>query len=129
MNFKLDENLDPRIGLLLAEGGHDVETVISEGMSGRSDDELYAVCRRECRTLVTLDLDFANPLRFPPEGMMGIVVLRPAMASLPLIRLTAEGALSHIKSGRSRGQLWIVEPGRIRVHDSKRPPGNAEDEV
>jgi hypothetical protein len=129
VNFKLDENLDPRIGLVFAEGGHDVETAVSEGMSGSSDDELYNVCCRERRTLITLDLDFANPLRFPPEGTAGIIVLRPPVPSLPLIRTTIGGALAHIKSGQVDGRLWIVEPGRIRVHDSRSPYDEAGEEA
>jgi predicted nuclease of predicted toxin-antitoxin system len=117
MRFKLDENLDPRLASLLSEGGHDVETVLSEGMSGKSDETIYAMCQEERRTLLTLDLDFSNPLRFPPGSTEGIVVIRPPLPLLPLIRATLRGALAQIKSGHVRGQLWIVEPGRIRVHD------------
>jgi hypothetical protein len=35
---------------LLVEGGHDVETVLSEGLSGRSDEVVYQVCLQEART-------------------------------------------------------------------------------
>ena len=50
MRFKLDENLDLRLAPLLVEGGHDVETVLSEGLSGRSDEAVYQVCLQEART-------------------------------------------------------------------------------
>jgi hypothetical protein len=40
------------------------------------DEELIEKCRRERRGLVSLDLDFANPLRFQPSQYYGIAVLR-----------------------------------------------------
>jgi hypothetical protein len=57
-------------------------------MQAASDAALIAACTAEARCLVTLDLDFANPLRFPPAGYAGIVV----------------------------GKLWIIEPGRVREY-------------
>jgi predicted nuclease of predicted toxin-antitoxin system len=117
MRFKLDENLDPRLASWLSEGGHNVETVLGEGLSGRNDEAIYAACRSERRTLITLDLDFSNPFRFPPGSTEGIIVLRPSLPLLPLIRATLRGSLAHITSGRVQGRLWIVELGRIREHD------------
>ena len=61
MRFKLDENFDLRLVPMVAEGGHDVDTVQGEGLSGSQDDAVYQVCRRTGRALITLDLDFANP--------------------------------------------------------------------
>jgi predicted nuclease of predicted toxin-antitoxin system len=43
-----------------------VETVHSQRLSGALDAEVIAICRREQRCLVTLDLDFGNPLLFKP---------------------------------------------------------------
>ena len=66
MRVKLDENLDARLASVVTARGHDVETVATEGLSGQEDDAVFDVCRREERTLITLDLDFSNPFRFPP---------------------------------------------------------------
>lgn len=116
MRFKLDENLDPRLASLLAEGGHDVQTVLSEGLSGETDEVIYRVCLQERRTLVTLDLDFSNPLRFPPGKTQGIVVIRPHRPTLPQVRAVLNNVIGPLKSGQVTGRLWIVEPGRIREH-------------
>jgi len=62
--FKLDENLPAQMMQPVAEAGHEVATVSGEGISGCEGQALYEVCREEQRTLVTLDMDFANPLRF-----------------------------------------------------------------
>lgn len=117
MKFKLDENFDHRLSALVAEGGHEVDTVQAEGLSGRPDSTIYDACRADGRILVTLDLDFSNPIRFPPEPTEGIIVVRPPRPTLPLTRVTLARALPALKSVALRGKLWIAEPGRIRVYD------------
>ena len=122
MRFKLDENFDVRLVPLLAQGGHDVDTVRDERLSGSPDETIYETCRRTARTLITLDLDFASPFRFPPEGTEGIVVIRPPRAVLPAIKATLESVLAELTSKPLTGVLWIVEPGRIRVYDPHDEP-------
>jgi predicted nuclease of predicted toxin-antitoxin system len=117
VRFKLDENLDPRLSALVREDGHDVETVLSEGLSGSNDEVVYDVCLQEARVLITLDLDFSNPFRFPPGVSDGIVVVRPTRPTIPRIRAILAAALPSLKQQALRGKLWIVEPGRIRFYD------------
>ena len=117
MRFKLDENLDVRLVPLIARGGHDVKTVQEEGISGCGDQRLYDQCVAEERTLITLDLGFSNPFRFPPEPTAGIVIVRRLRPVLRLIRAALERALDEVKSGAVKGNLWIVEPSRIRVYE------------
>ena len=86
MKFKLDENLDARFASILVDTGHECDSVRAEGLGGKSDDELFTICAAEGRVLVTLDLDFADPLRFPPGKTAGIIVLRPHRNTRALIR-------------------------------------------
>jgi predicted nuclease of predicted toxin-antitoxin system len=118
MKLKLDENFDARLVPELLNEGFDADTVVAEGLAGSPDETVYETCKAAGRTLVTLDLDFSNPLRFPPKDSAGIVVVRPPRAVLSSIRATLWSAIPQLKSGAVTGKLWIVEAGRIREHDS-----------
>jgi hypothetical protein len=63
-----------------------------------------------------LDLDFTNPLRFPPAGTEGIVVVRTSRPLLRLIEDAIRAAMPRLRGGSVRGRLWIVEQGRIREY-------------
>ena len=117
MKLKLDENFDVRLVSLITEMGHEADTVLSESLSGSEDEVIYDVCQKEGRILVTLDLDFSNPVRFPPEPTEGIVVLRPPRPILSVVQAMFASVLSSLSTGTLKGCLWIVEPGRIRVYD------------
>lgn len=117
MRFKFDENL----GLLgkadLVAAGHEVSTVAEQQMQSALDGELIRVCRDEDRCLVTLDMDFASPLQYPPENYCGIVVLRfPGRISAAAIDHLIRTMTKALREEDVVGKLWIVEPGRIRVH-------------
>ena len=118
MKFKLDENLGSRTAGLIAEAGHDVETVAQENLSGTNDGRLLQVCIAEGRCLISLDLDFADVLRFPPRNTPGIAVLRlPRVASLSLLTGLVRGLLAALQTASITGRLWVVEAGRIRVYE------------
>ena len=116
MKLKLDENLGTRGRNLLEADGHDVCTVAIQALTSASDEELAKRYAEEGRALVTLDLDFANPFRFPPEKHSGIAVLRgPARLTpedLDDLMMTLTLAL---RNQDLTGNLWIVEKGRIRL--------------
>lgn len=117
MKFKLDENFGVRTRGLFLAGGFDVETVAEEGLSGGADETIFAACSREGRCLITLDLDFCDIVRFPPQSGAGVVVIRASQnPTLALLERLVTDFLLFIAQRPEVGRLlWIVEPGRIRV--------------
>jgi hypothetical protein len=117
---KLDGNLGDLGRDVLTAQGHDVSTVAAQQMSGNPDNALYEVCRSEGRVLVTLDRDFGEVLRFPPEDTGGIAILdcrgRLSRGTI-LARIRELAALLEVE--KISGRLWIVEPGRVRVHEKR----------
>ena len=105
MKFKLDENLGSRTAGLIAGSGHDVQTVAQERLSGTSDARLFETCIAERRCLISLDLDFADVLRFPPHDTPGIAVLRlPRTASPSLLTYLVRSLLAALQTASIAGQ-------------------------
>ena len=103
---------------MLARAGWDVATVVGQRLTSSTDRALAAVCRDEHRCLVTLDLDFANTLQFPPRASSGIAVLRlPSPIASAHIDLALELLVRTLGSGTLDGKLWIIEVDRIREHE------------
>jgi predicted nuclease of predicted toxin-antitoxin system len=116
VKLKLDENLAERHRIRLESANHDVTTVVQEGFRGASDVDLFELCKSEQRAVVTLDLDFSNVLAFPPEGTAGVIVLRGRDALLGTIDRLIESLAQALETNDPTGTLWIVEPGRLRIH-------------
>jgi len=117
MKIKLDENIGRRGVELLKLAGHDVMTVRERSLQGARNEELFKICADEGRVLITLDHDFGQVLRFRPERSAGIVVLEPGGRVTPQSLLhRPRDFLALVQEQSPIGALWIVEPGRIRVH-------------
>lgn len=119
MRFKVDQNLHDEIAELFRARGHDAATVYEQGLDGKSDLVIAEVCKDEQRAVVTLDLDFADELVFPPAEYHGLIVLRLEVQSRPRALKAVSQVFDLLDKEPLDGCLWIVEEFRIRV---RRPP-------
>jgi predicted nuclease of predicted toxin-antitoxin system len=117
MLVKLDENLGERARQLFMAAEHQVATFGEQGLAGAEVPAVIEACSSEGRCLVTLDLDFSNPFRFPPDHFSGIAVLRlprrPAPSDVDGTLRTLIAALALVSI---TGKLWIVERHRVRKY-------------
>ena len=77
------------------------------------DKAIAAAVRSEERCLVTFDLDFANPRRYPPSEHAGIVVLRLRTPTSRL-QINRLAAFFSAQSDQVAGKLWILDETRAR---------------
>ncbi|OYT19486.1 MAG: hypothetical protein CCU26_11150 [Nitrospira sp. UW-LDO-01] len=116
MRFKLDENLPPDASTLLSNSGHDALTIWDQGLQGRPDAKIAEVCQEEQRTLITLDLDFADIRAYPPNQYSGLIVMRLSSQSRTHVLRVLQGLLPILKRETIEGRLWIVGDSAVRIH-------------
>jgi predicted nuclease of predicted toxin-antitoxin system len=73
--FFVDESLGPEVTAFLREKGLNVKDVFEEGLSGRSDEDVFAYAWRTQRVLLSQDRDFLDDQRFPENRNPGVIVL------------------------------------------------------
>ncbi|HJU17405.1 MAG TPA: DUF5615 family PIN-like protein [Stellaceae bacterium] len=91
--------------------------VHDQELGGAPDEQVFEVSVREGRTLVTLDRDLGQVLRFPPGSSAGMIVIYPGsrMSHRGLLQRTRK-LLALLETHSPDRALWIVEPGRVRIH-------------
>jgi predicted nuclease of predicted toxin-antitoxin system len=71
----IDESLGREVAIYLRSRGYSAVFTSDVGLSGRSDDEIFAYAWRHKRMLWTHDRDFLDDSRFPEHRNPGVVVL------------------------------------------------------
>jgi predicted nuclease of predicted toxin-antitoxin system len=115
VKVKLDENVTTAAEALLAQHGHDVDTVADEGLTGGADSAVIAACRSGERMLVTFDVGFGDIRAYRPGSHNGIVLLRladqrPDITLDVLRRFLLEHVLEELA-----GALIVVSDDRVRI--------------
>jgi predicted nuclease of predicted toxin-antitoxin system len=117
LKFKVDENLPIDVAQLLHEAGHDVFTVLHQGLGGAKDSVIADICQTERRALLTLDVHFADIRTYTPAKYAGLVVLRLQRHDKSHIVQVMRRVLKLAESETLENKLWIVDERRIRVRE------------
>jgi predicted nuclease of predicted toxin-antitoxin system len=114
LKLKIDENLPAECAVLLHNAGYEADTVADERLAGAEDAVIASRSRSDERVLVTLDLDFSNVRAYPPAEHAGIIVLRPHRQDKRTVLALIDRLVLSLSNRTPAGELWIVEPDRIR---------------
>jgi predicted nuclease of predicted toxin-antitoxin system len=115
MKVKLDENIPVRLVGELEALGHEVDTVASEGLTGKPDARVWDAAQDEGRFLITQDPDFSDLRRFKPGTHCGILLvrLREPGAGLLLARIREIVRDEGLES--FRGAFAVLPDRKLRV--------------
>jgi predicted nuclease of predicted toxin-antitoxin system len=120
MRIKLDENIATSAAVRLAALGHDVHTVIEEGLVGRVDSEVWMAAQTEERFLITQDLDFSDERRFAAGSHAGVLLVRLPGVEQWRISDYLAAWLSTPDAGTWERCFVVATPNKVRV---RRPLG------
>jgi predicted nuclease of predicted toxin-antitoxin system len=112
---KLDENIPVSAGELLRSAGHDVDSVVDEGLAGATDSNVLAEATARDRLVITLDRGFADARVHPPGSHAGIIVLRVEDQSPPAIVREIEELLTAVELDNVSGCVSVFRAGAIRL--------------
>jgi len=76
VRIKLDENLPLRLVRILAQLGHETDTIPQEGLAGQDDAHVWQAAQSAGRFFITQDLDFSDVRRFAPGTHQGLLLVR-----------------------------------------------------
>lgn len=119
MRIKIDENLSPVLANWLRRAEHDAVTAIDQHLSGASDSELANICRKEKRAILTLDTDFQDIRRYPPDQFCGIIVLRLHHQGIKHTLAAVERLLGKLGKRSLEGKLCVVSESAVRLEPSQ----------
>lgn len=115
MRFLVDESIQQRVAVLLAEVGHDAVHLSDLDLLGATDEQVLASASESGRTLITADTDFGGLLSVAGSSGPSVLLLRRPGRHAPQ---RADAILSAVESARlhiEAGALVVVEPHQLRI--------------
>ena len=119
MKIKLDENLPARLIRLLAELGHDIDTVPQEGLTGRPDNDIWTAAQAAERFFITQDLDFSDIRRFAPGTHYGLLLVRLRAPGRDALARRVQGVFQTELVETWKRAFVVVTDHKLRVRRPK----------
>ena len=124
MKIKLDENMPTRLTGSLAGLGHDVDTVLQEGFTGRADHVIWEAAQKAGRFLITQDLHFADIRVLARERHAGVLLVRLREPGRKAIVKCVQSLFEKEDVERWSGLLVILTERKLRI-TRRHPQGSA----
>jgi predicted nuclease of predicted toxin-antitoxin system len=119
LTVKLDENLGESHARLVRESGYECDRVTDQGLSGASDDEVWARVVVEGRFFITLDLGFSDVRQYPPGTHPGVLLLRPIDGTRDSAAAVLRKVLERHDLHDLVGCLAVADVGQTRIRRPK----------
>ncbi len=114
MKLKLDEGLSYRLKPVLEAFGHDVDTIIDEGLRAEEDAVIAETASRNDHMLFTLDRGLGDVRQYAPGDHPGIVVFRPRSAGPGTVNRFVEDFVRSQKLDELSGCVVIADDSGCR---------------
>ena len=95
--------------------GHDVETVLEEGLGGQGDETVWQAAQSEARFLITQDLDFSDMRQFAPGTHHGILLVRLSDLEQPRIAEFLDAWFSMGQVDSWAGAFVVASSRKVRA--------------
>ncbi|MBC7815144.1 MAG: DUF5615 family PIN-like protein [Burkholderiales bacterium] len=115
MSILLDNCVPRRYLRLLHEWGFNAHLSNVYIPEDADDKDVIALAVQRDAALLTVDMDFANILEYPPASHQGIIVLRYQTEEEADLDAALNTTLADLYRDELRQSLVIVSPGRYRV--------------
>ena len=114
MRFLVDMPLSPVLAEWLRAEGHEAVHAADVGLGQAPDKEIIAQARKDNRTIVTADLDYARFLALAGSGSPGIILLRGGNYSDKEMVGLIKRALRIISSDQLLDSIVVVDKKSVR---------------
>ncbi|MGO9613112.1 MAG: DUF5615 family PIN-like protein [Dissulfurispiraceae bacterium] len=116
LKFLVDEDMPRSTTQILKNIGFETFDVREVGLRGKSDNEIFVFAQENHAVIVTADIGFGNLLRYPLGSHAGIIIVHdPNEMSNVTVNDNLRESCLILSEHEIRGNLVILEPGRIRI--------------
>ncbi len=114
LKFLIDQNISSETTKFLCSLNIGLEDVRDIGLKGRPDDEIYEYARKNNLIIITFDQEFAFNF-MNKRDLIGVIILRIHPQILEVVNNTLKGFFEKIKEENIKGNIVIIEKGRVRI--------------
>ena len=122
MKIKLDENIPTSLVSVLSELGHDVDSVLLEGMKGKADDIVWRAAKNAGRFFITQDLDFSDVRQFQPGTHPGVLIVRLRQPGKTALAERIEEVFRNEETSTFRRCFVVLTERKLRVRRPESSP-------